>query len=222
MEPVVVRVWDLPTRVFHWSLVGCVSGLVITGNIGGNAMQWHFWLGYTVLALLLFRLVWGFVGGYWSRFSTFLFSPRSIVSYVKGLPEPLWTVGHNPLGSLSVFGILGVLLAQVSTGMMSDDTIAWQGPLVRWVNEQWVEWATYYHKDIGKVLLIGLVLLHLNAIAFYRFVKGQRLVAAMITGDKHLNHHAPDASDSIRQRVKASIILALCLSLVWFGVLQWG
>ena len=73
-----VRVWDLPTRIFHWSLVLCILGLVVTGQIGGNAMIWHFRFGYTMITLLLFRVVWGFVGGSWSRFTSFIYSPATI------------------------------------------------------------------------------------------------------------------------------------------------
>ena len=79
-----VRIWDLPTRLFHWLLALCVIGLVITANVGGNAMVWHFRLGYAVATLLLFRVVWGLVGGHWSRFSSFLYAPASIVRYLKG------------------------------------------------------------------------------------------------------------------------------------------
>jgi len=85
-----VRVWDLPTRLFHWSLVASVAGLVVTGYIGGAMMYWHARLGYAVLALLLFRIVWGFVGGKWSRFTSFMYSPRRVVRYLR---ESLFGVG---------------------------------------------------------------------------------------------------------------------------------
>jgi len=93
-----VRIWDLPTRVFHWALVACIVGLVVTGQIGGTAMAWHFRLGYVVLSLLLFRLVWGFVGGHWSRFAVFVRSPATIAAYLRGHKTPEMEAGHNPLG----------------------------------------------------------------------------------------------------------------------------
>lgn len=83
-----VRVWDLPTRVFHWVLVLCVVGQAITGSLGGNAMVWHFRFGYGVLTLLLFRLIWGLVGGRWSRFAAFIFAPQSVVNYIRGQGKP--------------------------------------------------------------------------------------------------------------------------------------
>ena len=111
-----VRIWDLPTRVFHWGLVLCLVGLIGTGKIGGEAMVWHFRLGYTVLSLLLFRLVWGFMGGFWSRFHVFVVGPMAIWRYLQGRHSSP-AVGHNPLGALSVLAMLGFILIQVSTGL---------------------------------------------------------------------------------------------------------
>ena len=116
MTPHTVRIWDLPTRLFHWALAACVIGLVITAKVGGNAMEWHFRLGYAVLALLVFRVVWGLIGGRWSRFSAFLYSPARLVRYLRGNAHPEDSAGHSPLGALSVFALLAVLGAQVGTG----------------------------------------------------------------------------------------------------------
>jgi cytochrome b len=91
-----VRVWDLPTRLFHWLLVASVLALVTTAQIGGAAMAWHFRFGYTVLSLLMFRIVWGLVGGRWSRFKAFLYSPATVLRYIKGQSEPEHSIGHNP------------------------------------------------------------------------------------------------------------------------------
>ena len=154
-----VRIWDLPTRIFHWALAVCIVALVITANVGGNAMVWHFRLGYTVLALLVFRLVWGLVGGRWSRFSAFLYSPARLLRYLRGTPHPEDGIGHTPLGALSVFVLLAVLAAQVGTGLLSDDEIAFAGPLTQYVSNAVVRLATNYHKDIGQFLVLGLVCL---------------------------------------------------------------
>ena len=83
-----VRIWDLPTRLFHWALAACIVGLVVSAKLGGNAMVWHFRLGHAVLALLLFRLVWGLVGGHWSRFAVFWVSPARLLRYVRGQVLP--------------------------------------------------------------------------------------------------------------------------------------
>ena len=119
-----VRVWDLPTRLFHWSLVLTTAALIATAKAGGNAMEWHLRLGYVMLALLAFRVAWGLVGGRWSRFASFLYSPARLWRYLSGKGSGAEDVGHSPLGALSVFALLALLLAQVASGLMSDDEIA--------------------------------------------------------------------------------------------------
>lgn len=207
-----IRVWDLPTRLFHWLLAAAVVGLVITANIGGNWMNWHLRLGYAVLALLLFRVVWGFVGGHWSRFGSFLFAPSALIAYVRGKSRPEHRVGHTPLGALSVFALLLVLMAQVATGLMSDDEIAFFGPLVRFVSGDTVAAATSYHKNIGKFIVIALVVLHVAAILFYKWVKKDGLVRPMVLGDKQLGAGVvvPHARDSLASRLLALVVLAVC------------
>jgi cytochrome b len=206
-----IRVWDLPTRVFHWALVGCVIGLVVTANLGGNWMAWHFRMGYSVLTLLLFRVIWGLVGGHWSRFSSFLYAPSTVLRYLRGQGDPLHSVGHSPLGALSVFAMLLILLAQVGTGLVSDDEIASSGPLVRFVSGHVTSLATSYHKNVGKFIVLGLVALHLAAIGFYRWVKKEKLVRAMVVGDKSLPRaSAPSARDTASTRLIALGLLLGC------------
>ncbi|MCU0926088.1 MAG: cytochrome b/b6 domain-containing protein [Hydrogenophaga sp.] len=216
-----VRVWDLPTRLFHWALVLCVAGLIITGNIGGNAMIWHGRLGYAVLTLLLFRLAWGLVGGHWSRFVSFVYAPSSVLAYLRGQGKPEHSVGHNPLGAFSVFAFLLVLLAQVGSGLFADDEIAFTGPLAALVSGDWVSQATRYHKDVGKLLLIALVALHLGAMVFYKFIKKQSLVGPMIGGDKAVGFSVPASQDNARTRLLALVVLALCGAAV-YGIVSLG
>nr|MCU0941443.1 cytochrome b/b6 domain-containing protein [Hydrogenophaga sp.] len=90
-----IRIWDLPTRLFHWLLAFCVVGLVVTGNVGGAWMEWHLRLGYAVVALLVFRVCWGFIGGRWSRFASFVYSPASLVRYLRGQAPLAHTAGHS-------------------------------------------------------------------------------------------------------------------------------
>ena len=160
-----VRIWDLPTRLFHWTLALCVVALVITGNIGGEAMVWHFRLGFTVLSLLLFRLVWGFCGGHWSRWSNLPIHPRTLMAYLRSPPSSV-QAGHNPLGSLSVLALLLMLLFQVASGLISDDEIATAGPFVPWVSSSLSAMATHWHTSKGKTILLLLIALHLAAIWF--------------------------------------------------------
>jgi cytochrome b len=211
-----VRIWDLPTRLFHWCLVIAIPGLLLTANIGGNAMVWHFRLGYCVLALLIFRLVWGFVGGRWSRFAAFACSPTRLLRYLRTGGAFEDSVGHSPLGALSVFALLGVLLAQVGTGLFSDDEIAFSGPLTRWVSASVVQQATRYHADIGQYFLLGLIGLHVLAILFYVLMRRQTLVRPMIDGDKRLPAAAPSARDDTVTRTAAGALLALCAAVSWW------
>jgi cytochrome b len=208
-----VRVWDLPTRVFHWALALCIVGLLITGNVGGNAMVWHFRIGLTVLALLMFRLVWGLVGGRWSRFAAFIYSPGSIVNYLKGRGKPEHSVGHTPTGAGSVFALLALLLMQVGSGLVSDDEISNAGPLTRFVSTATVNLATNYHKNIGKWIIVALVLLHLAAIIFYTWRK-HKLVSAMVSGDKQLAVATVNSRDDAASRVMAAVIFGICAGFV--------
>lgn len=204
-----VRVWDLPTRLFHWTLALGVICLAVSGLIGGNAMAWHFRFGYAVLSLLLFRVVWGLVGGRWSRFGAFIYAPQSVIHYLKGRGKPEHSVGHSPIGAGSVFAMLGILLAQVGTGLLSDDEIAAAGPLTRFVSNAMVSLATNYHKNIGKWLLLALVALHIGAIVFYLWRK-HNLVNAMLHGDKELVVAVPGSRDDALSRAGAVLVFALC------------
>ena len=216
-----VRVWDLPTRVFHWSLVLCFIGLLVTGEVGGEAMVWHFRLGYTVSSLLLFRLVWGFIGGYWSRFRAFVVSPWATLRYVQGHGAARQSVGHNPLSSWSVLALLAFALLQVAAGLCSDDEIATAGPLAKWVSSSWVGYATYYHTKVGKVILIVLVQLHIAAIIFYRVRRQENLLGPMLTGDKLLGEAFESARDDAKARCLAAAVLTACAALVT-GLVQWA
>lgn len=216
-----LRVWDLPTRLFHWSLVLCVLGLVITGQLGGAALDWHFRLGYAVLTLLLFRLLWGFVGGYWSRFASFIHSPAALLRYLRGQGEPALSVGHSPLGALSVFAMLFFLLLQVGSGLLSDDEIASSGPLARFAAAALVSRATSYHKEIGKLILIALVLLHVAAVLFYLWRRRINLIRPMLHGDKPAVPALPASRDDARSRLQAALLLLLCAALV-AALLAWA
>jgi cytochrome b len=197
-----------------------VVGLVISGNLGGGAMSWHFRFGYGVITLLMFRVVWGFAGGHWSRFANFTYGTSQIMRYLRTGDSTHHAVGHNPLGSLSVFAMLGVLLLQVTSGLMSDDEIAASGPLVRWISGNWVSLATWYHKDVGKVMLIVLIITHLMAIVFYRWRKHQNLVRPMVTGDKLLETAVTPSSDTLGDRTKAAVVLLVCAGLVWSTLIK--
>ncbi|MGB4927097.1 MAG: cytochrome b/b6 domain-containing protein [Giesbergeria sp.] len=215
-----VRIWDLPTRVFHWALAALVVTSIVTANIGGNAMVWHMRSGLAVLSLLLFRLVWGLVGGHWSRFGSFLVSPSTVWQYARGrIADP---AGHSPLGSLSVLGMLIALALQASAGLFSDDEIAFSGPFTVLVSSQRVEQASWFHTEVGKWIVIGLVLLHVLAIAYYTVVRRKVLVRPMVVGDKWMDGAVPASRDDGRSRLRALAVWAVCASVVAAGVKWFG
>ena len=215
--PHLVRIWDLPTRLFHWLLALGVIALVTTAQLG--YMEWHFRLGYAVLTLLIFRLLWGLFGGRWSRFTAFIYSPASLWRYLRGQGDPSHAVGHSPTGALSVFALLFFLLAQVGTGLFSDDEIAASGPLTRLASSDFVSLASWYHREVGKRVLIVLVILHILAILYYLWRKRQNLVRPMLTGDKALAQPAPASRDDARSRLLAAVLLLLSVAAV--ALLLW-
>lgn len=210
------RVWDLPTRLFHWLLVASVLGSFVTVQVGGNAMVWHGRLGQFVLSLLVFRLVWGFVGGRHARFADFVPRPSGLLAYLKGGGSGH---GHSPLGALSVLALLGLFTLQATLGLATTDDIFFDGPLVRHLPSDWVSAATSLHHALKPVLL-GLVALHLLAILVYK-LWGKPLVQAMVTGDRPADESAEgDAApaDVNGSRALAAVLFAASLASVFWGL----
>jgi len=120
---IAVRVWDLPTRSFHWLLALCVVASIVSAQLGGNAMVWHFRFGYGAFSLLAFRLLWGVVGGHWSRFATFAYAPATTLRYLRGHSREgeFHDVGHSPLGAFSVFGLIALLEYRDATFKTDDE-----------------------------------------------------------------------------------------------------
>ena len=210
-----IRIWDLPTRSFHVLLALCVAGLIATGEIG--AMQLHFWLGYAVLSLVLFRLLWGIVGGHWSRFINFVPTPAKLRAYIHAIRarQVPHSNSHNPLGALSVLAMLCVLLVQVLSGFISDDEIANAGPWTSLVPADWVEIATEYHSEVGKVILILLIVLHVGTVLYYKRFKNEDLITPMVTGDKVLPTETTSSRDSYTSRFFALGLWLGCVYVVY-------
>lgn len=178
------QVWDPLLRAFHWLLVLAVGAGWLLGHFGPLQMTWHFWAGYTVIGLLVFRLVWGVVGPRNARFASFVKGPVAVARYVShlGTRTPSHQAGHNPLGGWSVLALLAVLAGQVGTGLLVDpEDYINVGPLAGLVSTEWNRWALGWHHRLGVVLAV-LVGIHIAAILFYRFWKHEDLVTPMITG----------------------------------------
>jgi cytochrome b len=204
-------IWDLPTRLFHWSLVLLIAGAWWTQEQDDSEL--HARIGYAVLTLLLFRLAWGFVGSDTSRFASFIRGPRSAILYLRGLfgsaPAP-GQIGHNPVGGYSVVLMLLCLAVQAGTGLfLYDDEFFW-GPLNDLVSEESAEFLHEVH-ELNFNLLLALIVVHVAAILFYRFGKGQHLVGPMIGGKATL------PPGSARPRI-ANPWLALALLIVSAGL----
>jgi len=211
-----IRIWDLPTRVFHAALASLVVAAIVTAELGGNWMPWHLRCGEAVLTLLVFRWAWGFVGGHWSRFAQFLPTPARLARHLRGrpLPQDAPGVGHGPLGALSIWAFLLLLTLQVATGLVADDEIATTGPLNARVDVALARLASGWHADWGADLLIGLIALHVAAVAWYRWRGHRTLLRAMWTGDKPV----PAGTRASRDDAPARL-LALAIWLAAVGAL---
>ncbi len=203
-----IRVWDLPTRLIHWLLMICVLGAFVCAQIGGNAMIWHGRFGLAVVGLLVFRLAWGFVGSTYARFFQFVKGPKEILAYLRGE----WRgEGHNPLGALSVLGLLGTLLLLVATGLFANDDIAFEGPLYALVGKELSDRVVGIHRLLEPVIIL-LVVAHLSAIAYYVRFKKETLIMPMITGVK----------ESTAEPARGGGLVAFCVALALALVAVYG
>lgn len=175
-----VRVWDAPTRLFHWLIVFFFA--VSWWSAENHEMEWHFWSGSIMLGLIVFRLIWGVIGSSTSRFSSFVRSPGHVFAYIRSDGSAGRAAGHNPLGGYSVIAMLVLLVIQVGTGLVSSDTDGlYSGPLNHLVSYETAELTTQIH-EISFNILLALIGLHILAILFYTVVRKHGLLRAMITG----------------------------------------
>ena len=204
-----ISVWDLPPRLFHWLLVVLITAAVISGKIGGGAIEWHGRIGIAILGLLAFRIIWGVIGSTHARFASFFPTPSSVRAYLQGRWQG---VGHNPLGAFSVFGLLALIALQLGTGLFGNDDIAFRGPLSDLVNKELSDKLIGIHK-ISIKALIALIVLHLGAIVFYTHVKKENLVKPMITGWKDVAPDDKAKSGPVTGGSAAAFIVALLIAL---------
>jgi cytochrome b len=204
-----IRVWDLPTRLFHWTLAALVVGSFVTVKTG--AMVWHERLGCAALALVLFRVAWGFAGGRYARFASFVRGPGAVLGYLRAAVPP--SPGHNPLGALSVLGLLAVVGFQAGSGLFTNDDIAFEGPLAKHVSGATSSLLTTLHR-LNEKVIIALVALHLAAILYYRFGKKKDLVGPMLGGDAAFDTPFPPSRDDAALRLRALVVAAACAAAV--------
>ena len=207
-----MRVWDAPTRLFHWAIVLLILFSYV--SIQKSWIELHFLSGYTILALLLFRLVWGFVGSETSRFRNFLRNPIEAFRHLAHFPrrEPDTEIGHNAAGGWMVLVMLLLLLAQVGTGLFGNDDIASQGPLAHNVSKDTSNWLTGLHGKNFNIIL-AIIAAHIVAVFAYAIVKRHDLVRPMVTGRKRLP--ATMIQPRFASTVTAALILAGSTAAVW-------
>ena len=202
------KLWDAPTRLFHWALVG----LILTAWLSaGKQMQLHRWSGYAVLGLLVFRLWWGVAGGSTARFASFLTGPRTTLAYLAKLPsrESGETPGHNPLGAWSVVAMITVMIVQASLGLFAVDIDGIEsGPLSDKVSFELGRACSHWHEVSFRVMQ-GLIALHLAAIAFYTVWKRENLVGAMVTGSRRFSSKVTPLKAAPAWRLVAGVVLAV-------------
>lgn len=213
-----VKVWDLPTRIFHWTLVALMIAQWLTAE-NSNTMDYHIWGGYAVLTLVLFRLIWGVVGSETVRFTAFVRGPDAALAYVKALlrgETPLY-LGHNPMGGWSIVAMLVLLLVQAGTGLFANDDITIEGPLYSWVSKGVSDWLTTIHK-LNFNLLLAVIAVHISAVLFYLLVKRENLIHPMLSGRKHLSSGMIDAAPRMVSPWLGLAVLAVAGLAVWLLV----
>ncbi|MBY0267527.1 MAG: cytochrome b/b6 domain-containing protein [Burkholderiales bacterium] len=214
-DKVATPVWDLPVRLFHWLLVLLIGFSWLSGEM--EWMDWHFYSGYAVLALILFRILWGFVGSTHARFGDFLYGPGAVIGYIRTLPSRTAAkfAGHNPLGGISVVLILLCVLLQTGTGLFSNDDILYEGPLYKHVTKELSDWLTTIHKYNFNILL-ALIGVHVAAVLYYLLYKSENLIKPMFTGRKQLPPGTVPAK--MASAWLALVLIAACAVMVWFVV----
>ena len=214
-----LKIWDLFVRLSHWLIVLLVISAWLSANFGDAEYKWHSWNGYAIFVLVATRIIWGFVGSTTARFSHFLKLPHTVIRYLIQLitGKEDYHLGHNPAGGWMVFFLLFVLLAQAVTGMFTADDIAFEGPFAYYVSGSWVKQLTSWHHFIFDVILV-LVAAHIVAVVYHQFFKKEKLVQAMLTGNKPFS-----SSSNLEQSalIFKPFFYALIILLIIAGTFWW-
>ncbi len=201
-----ISVWDISIRLFHWSLVAGIGFMWFSGTEGGNIMVWHVYIGYCMLGLILYRVIWGVVGSPFARFSSFIKGPKNTLLYLKGFIQGKTHdyPGHNPLGGWMVILLLLLVLVQGLTGLFSSDDIFTEGPFYSLVSSKTADFLTSIH-HLNFNLLLAAITLHISAVAYHGIIRKEPLVKSMLTGKKVM--HQP-SSESTRPNYIVMLITA--------------
>jgi cytochrome b len=206
----IVKVWDLPIRLFHWGLVAAVATSFISMEL--ENMEVHVISGACVLGLLIFRFLWGLWGASTAQFHRFIPSPKRLINYLKkSESDGRVTIGHSAIAALSVVAMLVAIGFQTITGLVADDDVYTTGPLIDYVESDVSEWATGWHATNSDIVLAFLGL-HIAAILFYKFVKKQSLVKPMIVGGRELSNDETIVENPLVERSWIVFILTAAIA----------
>lgn len=220
-------VWDAPTRIVHWLIALGVAFQWLSGKYELVPMAWHYLVGYALLALLGFRIAWGFAGSDSARFARFVRGPAAIARYTRRVAAAMRAApddeaarhahlhaGHNPIGAWSAIALLAATLLQAISGLYASDDILAAGPLAGGASAATVGAMTAIHQW-NEWLLLALVVVHVAAVAWHARVLDEDLVRAMLDGRKSL---ATDPALRFASPWRALALLALSIALVWLVV----
>jgi cytochrome b len=205
---------DLPIRLFHWTLV--ISVVLAWASAEWGYMDRHMAIGQFILALLVFRVLWGLMGSKTARFASFVASPMSVLRYAGAMfdrTKPM-NIGYNPLGGWAILAMLAALAFQTGTGLFSTDDIFVDGPLAHLVSKPTQQWFAGLHERNFDIVIVGLIVLHLGANLFYGLYKRQALVRRMITGAQETDKETPPQAPLWW----AALLFAASCAIVWTGM----
>jgi len=217
IQPKTIKIWDVPVRIFHWSLVTLFIAAYVTNLLGPNYFNYHLWAGYGIIVLVVFRILWGFVGTYHARFFNFVRNPVATTKYALSVlkKKDLHYLGHNPLGAVMVVALLLAILVQAVTGLFTNDEIINLGPLYGYINDELSLKLTSIHRQLFY-WIVGAIFLHIVAVLFHVWFKRDNIVKAMFTGKKNTDELAEEKSISSSKIWLAIIIVAIVIAaLVW-------
>jgi cytochrome b len=219
---IAVPIWDWPVRAVHWALVLLVAMLLATGFAGDDWLIWHMRAGEALLALVLFRVLWGFAGTRHARFASFVRGPTQVRAYARSLIHPPHALhaGHNPLGGWMVVALLLVLLVQAGLGLCTNDDVLYEGPLVRYISKDLSDTLSSLHRR-NAWIVIALASAHIVAALAYLAAFRDNLIKPMFTGTKMLPRTRASEAKDATAHATAAALLALCAVAVWLIVRRW-
>lgn len=207
-------IWDLPTRIFHWSLATCFFGAWITHEMEASGFWLHTIFGYSALVLVLWRLGWGYIGTRYALFRNFIAGPRSTLAYLRAEASDPSTiqVGHSPTGGWAIIAMLALIGLQACSGLLNGGELLMEGPWFHAVPGWAKDFAHEFH-ELNFNILLGLVGLHLAAILFYAVKRKRNLLPAMITGYSKAGGDSQGVGS--HRLLPALLLLALAALIVW-------